>query len=80
MSSQGKDLRIFAVKRPFLRGGPTEPPPQYISVEKYVSTDRVKLGLIGVQKCALFAYFHKRLTTFMVKKCQNFVIFSTFKP
>ena len=42
--------------------------------------DLFKLGLKGVQKCALFAYFHRGLTTFMVQKYQNFVIFPTFEP
>ena len=38
-----------------------------------------KLGLIGVLKCALFAFFHSKCTILMVKNCQNFVIFPTFQ-
>ena len=38
-----------------------------------------KLGLIGVLKCALFAFFHSKSTILMVKNCQNFVIFPTFQ-
>ena len=38
-----------------------------------------KLGLIGVLKCALFAFFHSKSAILMVKNCQNLVIFPTFQ-
>ena len=38
-----------------------------------------KVSLLGVLKCALFAFFHSKSAIFRVTNCKNFVILPTFQ-